>query len=362
MTTTTFSIDIFTDEADGLANVGAGLSLRDAIIMALQNPVEEFVIELESSQTYALTLSGSNEDLSESGDLDITNGVNITIRSNGEAPAIIDAGYLGDSGFEIFAGSSLTLEGIQIIGDDDLELEVDVLGRGGSLTLANSAIASITGTYSSITASDSSTIGDGTGTVNLDADTILIDDATVSNNGARAITISATDLSILNGATVINSTGDLTDSAGAITINADTLVLNDEASLGAEIGSGGTISIDTGDIDFILAPSPVNLNVDGVGDVVSSVDILNIFRVYAGAPQAIAIPEGANVSQQAIAATVEAFPELSLDVDGSGDLVASIDVLNIFRVLAGAPQAVVIPEGVEASQQEVVNAVNALFA
>ena len=107
--------------------------------------------------------------------------------------------------------------------------------------------------------------------------------------------------------------------------------------------------------------SPGSLNVDGVGDVVPSVDVLNIFRVLAGAPQAVVIPDGANVSQQEIVNAANALSNAALDVDGSGTVEASVDVLNIFRVLAGAPQAVVIPDGASASQQDVVNAVNDLL-
>ena len=107
---------------------------------------------------------------------------------------------------------------------------------------------------------------------------------------------------------------------------------------------------------------PVNLNVDGSEELDASVDILNIFRVFAGAPQAVAISPGVNISQQDIVNAVEAFPALGLDVDGSGALDVSVDILNIFRVVAGAPQAVVISPGVTASQQDVVDAVNELLA
>ena len=115
------------------------------------------------------------------------------------------------------------------------------------------------------------------------------------------------------------------------------------------------------------APDPVpgpdtqlNLNVDGMDGVVPSVDVLNIFRVLAGAPQAVVISDGANVSQQDIVNAVNAFPDLALDIDSHGGVEPSVDVLNIFRVLAGAPQAVAIPVGADVSQQDVVDAVNRL--
>ena len=109
----------------------------------------------------------------------------------------------------------------------------------------------------------------------------------------------------------------------------------------------------------LLDVDVLDLDVDRSG-VVDSIDVLNIFRVLAGAPQAIAIQEGLEVTQQEIVDTVSNFPELGLDVDGSGSVEASLDVLNTFRVLAGAPQAVAVAEASEASQQEVVDAVNGL--
>lgn len=253
MATTLLTINITTDEADGLASIGDGLSLRDAVITAISNPDEEFIIELVSGETYFLTLTGSDEDLSESGDLDITNGANITIRSTSEAPAIIDASDLGDPVFDLFEGSSLSIQGnIQIPGD------------------------------------------------------------------AGIIDIPEVDIP----------------------------------------------EVDIPEVDVPNIPDldgSVDLDLDGVDGVVPSVDILNIFRVEAGAPQAVVIPEGAGVSQQEVTEAVDAFPELSLDVDNFEGVVASVDVLNIFRVLAGAPQAIVIPEGANVSQQEVVEAVEALI-
>ena len=103
-----------------------------------------------------------------------------------------------------------------------------------------------------------------------------------------------------------------------------------------------------------------SLDLDGVDDVVPAVDVLNIFRVLAGAPQAVVLPGGATVNQQAVVDAVNAFPDLYLDVDSSGDVAPAVDVLNIFRVLAGAPQAVALLEGATVNQQAVVDAVGAL--
>ncbi|MEO0948263.1 MAG: hypothetical protein AAFY11_08985 [Cyanobacteria bacterium J06641_5] len=117
-----------------------------------------------------------------------------------------------------------------------------------------------------------------------------------------------------------------------------------------------TFSVEVTD-EVINPPDDLALDVDGSGEVVAAVDILNIFRVLAGAPQAVVVPDG--VDQQEVVDAVEAFEDLALDVDGSGEVVAAVDILNIFRVLAGAPQAVVVPDDVD--QQEVVDVVNALI-
>ena len=132
----------------------------------------------------------------------------------------------------------------------------------------------------------------------------------------------------------------------------------DGAIANANAGAPLTLSFDL----FGEGVPSVDLDVDGSGAVEPSIDVLNIFRVLAGAPQAVVVPEGLDISQQAVVDAVEAFPEIALDVDESGAVESSIDVLNIFRVLAGAPQAVVIPEGLDTSQQAVVDAVNGLVA
>ena len=120
-----------------------------------------------------------------------------------------------------------------------------------------------------------------------------------------------------------------------------------------------TFSVEVSEDIVVNPPSDVNLDLDGDG-LVPSVDILNIFRVLAGAPQAVVIPDSVAIDQQTIADAVDGFGDLDLDVDNSGVVESSVDILNIFRVLAGAPQAVVVADGV--SQQDVVNAVNALTA
>lgn len=47
------------DESDGSATEGEGLSLRDAVLIANSTPEAE-IIELESEQTYNITIAGTD--------------------------------------------------------------------------------------------------------------------------------------------------------------------------------------------------------------------------------------------------------------------------------------------------------------
>ena len=182
----------------------------------------------------------------------------------------------------------------------------------------------------------------------------------------------AGDLLVLAGA------GETADAFEDLTIaddGTDTLVAD---SAGAAIATvTGVLAADLTAEDFLFVEElsvvslenpvalEVDLDVDGDGEVTPAIDILNIFRALAGAPQAIVVLEGLEITQQEIVDNVNAIAAidpLALDVDGSGAVDLAIDVLNIFRALAGAPQAIVIPEGLDATQQDVVDMTNALVA
>ena len=90
--TITLDVDTARDQNDGSRD--NGLSLRDAILIANEDPDNEYIINLQPGETYSLTKEGINEDFSLTGDLDIRG--NITIQTAGEnaEPATIDAGNL----------------------------------------------------------------------------------------------------------------------------------------------------------------------------------------------------------------------------------------------------------------------------
>ena len=92
-------------------------SLREAIRQANSNPENHYEIVLAAGETHSLTRNGTGENLGISGDLDIVKS-NITIRSNGEGKATIDASGLstGDRVFHILEDSTLNLERIIVTG------------------------------------------------------------------------------------------------------------------------------------------------------------------------------------------------------------------------------------------------------
>lgn len=88
-------------------------SLRDAIIAANRAGGNNTI--LLSSNAYILSISGSDETNSFTGDLDITRG-NLTIVGSTSTMTIIDATGLGDRVFQIFPLAQLTLENLTVKG------------------------------------------------------------------------------------------------------------------------------------------------------------------------------------------------------------------------------------------------------
>ncbi|WP_017292911.1 hypothetical protein [Geminocystis herdmanii] len=63
----TLTVNTFFDENDGSASTGAGLSLRDAIIIANNDTNNDYIINLASGQSYFLTVGSSSEDILRKG-------------------------------------------------------------------------------------------------------------------------------------------------------------------------------------------------------------------------------------------------------------------------------------------------------
>ena len=120
-----------TNPGDGLSEAITGeRTLRSAIIESNTSPGDD-VIQLGAG-TYLLTIPGSFEDGSLTGDLDITG--TLIIRGQGPAVTVIDGGAL-DRVFHIHPGARVTLVDLTI--KNGLAVEGGGIFNAGTLTLQN---------------------------------------------------------------------------------------------------------------------------------------------------------------------------------------------------------------------------------
>ena len=113
---------------DGLCADASGICTLRAAIMEVNSNV--FNIDLPEG-TYILTMDGSGEDASATGDLDVTS--EMTIDGAGRDRTIIDGndGVVNDNIINVWTGASLTLTDLAVTtGDRD-----GLLNSGGTLTL-----------------------------------------------------------------------------------------------------------------------------------------------------------------------------------------------------------------------------------
>ncbi|GFE69935.1 choice-of-anchor Q domain-containing protein [Chroococcus sp. FPU101] len=187
----TLTVNTTSDQNDG--NATNGLSLRDAILIANQNINNDYEIVLTSSLRYRLTLSG-NDNTGLLGDLDLINGSNVTIKTQGSQPAIIDAVGLAqrDRIFNVLNGGKLQLENV-VVTKGKINYGGGIYNTG-QLTLVNSSVVenssshgggiynegTITLFYSTV-ANNSTDYHGGGGIFNNDG-TINVVNSTVANN------------------------------------------------------------------------------------------------------------------------------------------------------------------------------------
>ena len=166
----TITVTTTSDDALSTTTTNGSCSLREAIINANNNARTyadctagasgSDVISLTGGQTYTLTIpnpgavvtnSGTDEDNSATGDLDIKNG--LTISASGDTPAIINGGgstgTLFDRIFEITGAYDLTLTNCTVEGGYLVATSGDVYGGGIYLSAS----------YSTLTLTDSTVSG-----------------------------------------------------------------------------------------------------------------------------------------------------------------------------------------------------------
>ncbi|MCP5099478.1 MAG: DUF11 domain-containing protein [Chloroflexi bacterium] len=290
---------IVTIATDGINNDGV-CSLREAIIAAnLDSPFNGCTggsgtdtIEFSPSvTTFILTLTGKNEDSSMSGDLDITDDLNII--GNGASITIIN-GNGSDRVFEIHPGIHATISGITVQnGNPGAGIDGGGILNWGSLNLSDSAVTSNQGsgisndggilTLTSVQVDNNSgaygvrnhslatldfdggTVnGNGDGGIYNDASTATLANLTINNNsdGGGVVSIGNTTLTRLT----INQTEILTNTTTAngggvynsgnfatAVITASTISENSAVAVGGGAGGGiynnGILTINDSTID-----------------------------------------------------------------------------------------------------------------
>ena len=285
-------VDTTVDENDGSATEGEGLSLRDAVLIANSTPEDE-IIELESGQTYQLTIEGVDpesifvdEDSATQGDLDIgSTGGKLTIRGLGDEGATIDGNQINrviqvrDDFNENAA--TLVLENMTITGGQAITEDITDDG-GGGIYVDNRATAEIINsriignTVSFTNQSGGGIFNDGTlivrnsiienntagngGGVHTSYGVTEIFDSTITNNSVSRIS-SGTEISSggginhegtgtteINNSTITNNTAgffgggvagdEFSGSKGSVRI-VDSTITGNTANTGGGVGSNG---------------------------------------------------------------------------------------------------------------------------
>ncbi len=115
------TVNTTADQNDGSKT--NGLSLRDAILIANADTINDYIIELQGGQTYFLTnmvFGDLWDNTAKTGDLDILPGGKVTIKSLGTSQAVIDGSGLGSGYgkgnriFHVLANSNFSLDKITI--------------------------------------------------------------------------------------------------------------------------------------------------------------------------------------------------------------------------------------------------------
>jgi VCBS repeat-containing protein len=223
-----------TNTSDG----GAG-SLRAAIIAA-NSAGGSSTITL-SAGTYTLTIAGTSEDASASGDLDITS--NITIQGAGRGSTTINGVGLNDRAFDVKNGATLALQNLTVSGFD-----ISALQYGGAIY--NQGTVNLTGvSLLNNKAVSGGAVYNDTGGVFTATDTVFKDSTTTSGYGGALWNDASMTLDRVS---IVNNTstrgGGIEQNAGTLSLINATVSGNSSTYDGAGIeivGGSATISFST---------------------------------------------------------------------------------------------------------------------
>jgi CSLREA domain-containing protein len=254
--------DVDATPGDGICATSCSIcTLRAAIMEA--NALAGADTIIVPAGTYTLSLPGANEDLAETGDLDITS--TIIIQGAGADVTTVDAGGL-DRVFDVIGGGDATLQGLRITGGTTAG-EGGGIQSLGTLLVERSAVVGNTGNFGGgiFSSGDSVSITDTaiSGNIAFDAGGAYLQstvsqaltNATISGNSAALIG----GLIIFNGATFTNVTiASNVEAAGpghslalvsGITVLRNTLIVKDHVGpncivIGTLVDDGGNFAAD----------------------------------------------------------------------------------------------------------------------
>lgn len=316
-----------------------GLSLREAILIANANPNTTYEIQLTGGLTYFLTANGIREDNGRTGDLDIQPRANIvTIRSVGDAKAIINASNLLNSDRVFHVQGRLSLQNLVITGgnapeddDDGGGLLVDSLGR---LVLLKSTV------------SGNRAISGGWGGGLYSRGFVYVENSMITNNNASdggGISNSGTMI-ILNS----NISNNETNGSGGGIYNFETLTaINSTINNNRADSTGGGIINNSGDIGIFNSTISGNTSEEsggGIDNSFESISSLNIRNstitknISKGILGGGGIRGGANLRNSIVAGNISTFNEYPDVVTGGDDLQGTVNGnnFNIIGDLTGA--------------------------
>ncbi len=233
---TTYTVNVTADVNDGACTVG-NCSLREAIIAANSNAGQDTIVL--PAGTYTLTISGTGEDNSASGDLDIRG--DLILQGAGSSSTIIDGSGQSDRVLHIdpaATGITVSLSGVTIQGANVTFYDGGGIYNRGHLSLSNVEVLS----------NRSNLTGGGVfnkGTLTLDNSSIRNNTAHVEGGGIEndttgTLTIGNTTIS---GNKVESSAAGGIRNKGSLTLTNSTLSGNTAATTGAAIVSGGTANV-----------------------------------------------------------------------------------------------------------------------
>ncbi len=248
----TFEVTVTEDSADGVCD--AHCSLREAVIAANESSGND-VINLPEG-VFALTLTGPDEEAGLTGDLDITESVNIY--GMGWNRTVLD-GLGNDRVFDVQWGAgSVQISGLMI--RDGSSIEGGAIRSSTSMTLLHLSHVACVGNWAQV-------LG---GAVSSDGSLIVADCLFVANTtGSHAGALRAQGpLEVVRSVFDANRCG---HGGGGITTSQDQTVTISDSLLTANVASyGGGVSIDRSDVTFANVTFTVNSTRSSRGGAVST--------------------------------------------------------------------------------------------